>query len=172
MHPIADFRGNDRYLSNFHIQPFYENGIQFHSVENYYQLYKGDPDFICTNIPGREETFLSVMPTCKPSEAKKLGRQLKLRENFMSMRIAIMAHGIYLKFTQNPGLLHKLLSTGHRPLIEGNMWHDNFWGDCRCANMDGRHKDCLLPGKNMLGRLLMLQRAYGVGLMQFIEEAR
>lgn len=54
-----------------------------------------------------------------------------------------------VKFRGDPELLGKLLSTGTRPLVETNHWHDNFWGDCtctRCAN---------IRGKNMLGKLLM-----------------
>ena len=41
----------------------------------------------------------------------------------------------------------KLLATGDAELIEGNYWHDTFWGMC-----NGK-------GENHLGRLLMEVRS-------------
>jgi predicted NAD-dependent protein-ADP-ribosyltransferase YbiA (DUF1768 family) len=35
----------------------------------------------------------------------------------------------------------------HR-LVEGNTWHDPFWGDCHCGR-------CPADGENMLGGVLM-----------------
>ena len=32
------------------------------------------------------------------------------------------------KFTQNPHLARFLVETGDAELIEGNSWHDTFWG--------------------------------------------
>jgi ribA/ribD-fused uncharacterized protein len=57
-----------------------------------------------------------------------------------------------LKFTQNPELRRRLLDTGDAVLVEGNTWHDNYWGTCtfrRCSKT---------KGKNMLGKLLMQVR--------------
>jgi predicted NAD-dependent protein-ADP-ribosyltransferase YbiA (DUF1768 family) len=45
-------------------------------------------------------------------------------------------------------------------MIEGNWWHDNFWGDCYCNNKSGKHPECLKPGLNKLGLLLMNLRRY------------
>ena len=58
-----------------------------------------------------------------------------------------------LKFRQNPRLRECLLSTQDAVLVEGNTWHDNYWGNCRCRKCR-RHK-----GLNRLGRLLMQVRA-------------
>ena len=41
-----------------------------------------------------------------------------------------------------------LLSTGDVAIIEGNYWHDNFYGQCTCEKCAGK-------GKNKLGKLLM-----------------
>jgi predicted NAD-dependent protein-ADP-ribosyltransferase YbiA (DUF1768 family) len=49
-------------------------------------------------------------------------------------------------------LKQKLVNTGEILLVEGNCWHDNFWGDCYCPKCFNR------MGKNMLGRLLMKVR--------------
>ena len=51
-----------------------------------------------------------------------------------------------------PELREKLLATKDAELIEGNWWHDNFWGNCLCSKC----KD--IQGKNMLGKLLMKER--------------
>ena len=42
-------------------------------------------------------------------------------------------------------------TTGDAELIEGNTWHDNYWGVCSCSKCNGR-------GKNRLGKLLMKVR--------------
>lgn len=54
---------------------------------------------------------------------------------------------VLAKFTQNPELLDKLKATGDAILIEGNYWHDTFWGVC-----EGK-------GKNYLGKIIMKIRA-------------
>ena len=56
-----------------------------------------------------------------------------------------------LKFAQ-PYLRDLLIATGEQKLIEGNYWHDNFWGSCSCEK-------CGDKGENHLGRLLMKLRS-------------
>lgn len=46
----------------------------------------------------------------------------------------------------------RLLLTGDKKLIEGNTWHDNFWGDCTCKKCE------TVERKNTLGKLLMKLR--------------
>jgi len=45
-----------------------------------------------------------------------------------------------------------LLATGDTKLLEGNRWHDNFWGNCDCPNCRDK------PGLNYLGKILMRVR--------------
>ena len=59
---------------------------------------------------------------------------------------------IGLKFTQNQEIKEKLLATGNSILIEGNYWHDNFWGNCLCS------KCKYIKGRNNLGKILMKRR--------------
>ena len=47
-----------------------------------------------------------------------------------------------------------LVATDNARLVEGNTFHDNFWGDCRCGG-----PRCSESGVNMLGELLMAERA-------------
>jgi predicted NAD-dependent protein-ADP-ribosyltransferase YbiA (DUF1768 family) len=60
------------------------------------------------------------------------------------------------KFSLYPTLREKLLATGEEELVEGNYWHDNFWGACSCRKCEGREKH------NHLGRILMKVRS-GLG---------
>ena len=66
----------------------------------------------------------------------------------------IMWAALSMKFTQHPEIKEKLVSTKDFELIEGNTWHDNYWGDCHCS----RCKKII--GQNMLGTMLMEIRKY------------
>ena len=50
-----------------------------------------------------------------------------------------------IKFS-DPHLRSLLLATGDAELIEGNWWHDQFWGVCNGV------------GQNQLGKILMAIR--------------
>ena len=47
---------------------------------------------------------------------------------------------------------NKLLESSNYYLIEGNNWHDNYWGKCYCA------KCTKIDGQNKLGAILMKLR--------------
>ena len=64
-----------------------------------------------------------------------------------------MREVVICKFMQNPDLMKKLLATGDAKLVEGNTWHDNYWGICRCGS-----RDKCGTGSNMLGKILMQVR--------------
>lgn len=55
---------------------------------------------------------------------------------------------VYAKFSGNPTLTKKLLATEDAILVEGNTWHDTYWG------YDMRQK----RGQNKLGKILMQVR--------------
>ena len=86
-----------------------------------------------------------------PGVAKRLGRQVQLRKDWEEIKVDIMRLGLSLKFHAHMGLIEKLIDTGEADLIEGNTWHDNFWGICLCPK-------CQSKGQNHLGRLLMETR--------------
>ena len=56
---------------------------------------------------------------------------------------------VKIKFTSNSDLKNMLLETEEKELVEGNIWHDNTWGNCYC----NRCKN--VKGKNLLGKILM-----------------
>lgn len=131
---ISEFRGEYRFLSNFWlVQILFENDW-YTSVESAYQAAK-------TLDKELREPFLSL----NPAESKKLGRTLTIRQDWETVKENVMLSLLRLKFS-NPILSKKLLATGDQVLIEGNLYHDTYWGVCRGV------------GKNRLGVLLMQVR--------------
>lgn len=135
---ISEFRGEFYFLSNFYPTPVYHNGTTFMNAEAAFQAQKD---------PKRTKDFSYL----QPSEAKQLGRQVRLREDWEEVKTSEMFHIVLAKFQQNPDLSQKLLETKDAVLIEGNQWHDNIWGSCTCDR-------CKNQGSNMLGQILMAVR--------------
>nr|MBN1229138.1 DUF1768 domain-containing protein [Anaerolineae bacterium] len=124
------------FLSNFHAAEVMLDGLLYPSVEHAYQAAK-------TLIPEEREP---IREAAESSQAKRLGRQSTLREDWDEIKIAIMEDLVRQKFTRHQDLAERLLATGDAYLIEGNDWGDCFWGQ-----VDGK-------GKNQLGRILMMVR--------------
>lgn len=132
---INEFRGEYYFLSNFFEADVYFNGIVYGNNEAAFQAQKSLSHF-------ERMRFASL----NPSEAKKLGRKIKLRSDWESVKTDIMYEICKAKFSQNPELKAKLLATGDKHLEEGNTWGDKIWG-----TVDG-------AGENRLGIILMKVR--------------
>lgn len=78
-----------------------------------------------------------------------MGKIIPVRPDWETIKVDVMKNVVRLKFTQSSELKTRLLATGDEELIEGNRWHDNFWGDCSCNNCSS------VKGTNMLGKILM-----------------
>lgn len=135
---ILKFRGEHHFLSNFYLCNVEYEGIIYPSSEHAFQAAK--------TLDISERQAISCLK--KPAEAKRAGNKLDLRENWDSIRVKIMWDIVLAKFQQNYPLREKLLQTGECLLIEGNRWHDNFYGVCYCDSCKGH-------GLNYLGRTLM-----------------
>lgn len=132
MKQIKSFDGEHAFLSNFYPVEIVYKGIVFPTLEHAYQAAKSDHPLV-------RESFLQ----CKtPGEAKRMGRQVSMRLDWMFVRVNVMRNLLEQKFS-HPALHKMLQETGDAELIEGNWWGDTFWGVCRGE------------GKNMLGKLLM-----------------
>lgn len=83
-----------------------------------------------------------------PGEAKRFSKSIQLRPDWEKIKVEVMRELLKEKFSQ-PLFKILLLSSGEEELIEGNWWHDQFWGSCECQ------KHSQIPGQNMLGNLLM-----------------
>jgi hypothetical protein len=134
---IDTFDGTDRFLSNFFPSEISVSGKKFPTVEHAYQAAK-------TTDAGEQERIRKAKSA---GEAKKLGRKATMRMDWESSKLQVMESLLRLKF-EDPDLKRRLLETGNEELVEGNHWHDNFWGVCNCSK-------CKKAGKNNLGRLLM-----------------
>jgi ribA/ribD-fused uncharacterized protein len=130
---IDSFRGANSFLSNMSTSPFKVGTKDYPSVEHFYQAMK-------TDIPEERAKILAAKTA---SEAKRIGRTVKLRKNWSKIQVEVMDTALRAKFQQNPELKKKLIDTGNAELIEGNTWNDKFWGV-----VDGE-------GSNWLGKLLM-----------------
>jgi ribA/ribD-fused uncharacterized protein len=137
---IDDFHGENFFLSNFYNSPVEYGGKIWPTVEHAFQAAKVDP-----------ETAEKILHVKKPGEAKKLGRQGKMRSDWDTARVDVMRECLRSKFLNNPELKQKLLDTGNEMLVEGTTWHDNYWGVCKCQKC----RDKGIVGVNMLGKLLM-----------------
>jgi ribA/ribD-fused uncharacterized protein len=94
-----------------------------------------------------------VLDAGSPAQAKKRGRLVHLQEDWDSgFKNTAMHLTLVLKFSANFGILARLVSTNNEQLVEGNFWHDNYWGDCFCPKCQN------IPGQNNLGILLMQVR--------------
>ena len=135
---INTFEGEFAFLSNFYPSPIEKDGIEYPTVEHFFQAMK------TTNLEERK----AIAKARTPGVAKRMGRQVHLRPEWEDIKVDIMRQGLNLKFSDLE-LRMRLLNTGGAPLVEGNTWHDNTWGDCMCPK-------CIdIQGHNILGKLLM-----------------
>jgi len=136
---IDDFQGDYAFLSNFAPAPVRLNGVQYPTVEHAYQAAK------TLELAEREK----IRGASTPGLARKMGRKVAKRPDWPDLKVDLMRDLVRQKFEGQRDLKKSLLATGDAELVEGNTWHDNFWGNCRCARCAST------PGQNWLGRILM-----------------
>lgn len=136
---ITRFIGEFEFLSNFSY-----SSILPPTLEHHYQARK--------TLNETEQLWIMNSPT--PAIAKHRGRKITLRADWEELKLPIMAELVRLKF-RPPALSIALIGTGDRELIEGNFWHDNFWGSCFCER-----RTCeTVVHHNYLGTILMSERS-------------
>lgn len=134
---INSFDGAYRFLSNFWPCTIEYEGLIYPSTEAAYQAAK-------TLLITEREKFIYLAP----NKAKRLGRTVKLRPDWDKVKLQVMEDVLRTKF-EDPSLRAQLLGTGNEELVEGNYWHDNFYGFCGCKACEN------IPKQNHLGILLM-----------------
>jgi ribA/ribD-fused uncharacterized protein len=140
---IREFQGQYRFLSNFWPTPRLFTGKTHTPIKTLEHGYQA-----CKTLVKEER--IRIYSCLTPAEAKRLGKHVTLRDDWFEVKDNIMLKLLRAKF-DDPNLKDMLLSTGDEGLIEGNMWHDNYWGSCYCNRCGG-------SGRNILGILLMQVR--------------
>lgn len=129
---IKGFFNEYKFLSNFELGEVLYEGVRYPSSENAYQAAKS----LDTNIRNK---FINITP----SESKKLGRSIEVREDWEQVKYGVMYNIVLDKFIRNPKLGDLLINTGDKYLEETNYWNDKIWGVCKGV------------GTNWLGKILM-----------------
>jgi len=140
---IDRFEGEYAVFSNFAWSPVVMEDLTYDTVEHAFQAAK------TTDKELRKKFWLLG----SPGEAKKLGRSIQLREDWEEIKDGVMLALLRQKFTKYLENKSLLIATGKDTLVEGNWWHDNYWGVCICRTCEGK------GGKNRLGELLMQVRS-------------
>lgn len=132
---IDSFQNEYRFLSNFYPceRPLFDRfEISYPTVEHAYQAAK--------TLDKEQRKVIAAQS--RPGLAKFLGKSIKLRDDWNTIRVPSMACFLTQKFANDTVLARKLVATFPHELVEGNTWGDTFWGVC-----NGK-------GQNILGKLL------------------
>ena len=134
---IKSFCDEYEFLSNFYETPVKYKYL-YGSVEAAYQAQK------CAN-----RADVSKFTKYTAGKSKRMGRKVELRADWEDVKVSVMRDVVFAKFFQHRELAERLLDTGDATLIEGNDWHDTFWGVDAATG----------EGQNNLGKILMEVRA-------------
>ena len=133
---ILEFQGDSRWLSNFWPCVVWLDGDCYASVEHAYQAAK--------TLLGLERQKIRLIK--QPGQAKRFAKSVTMRPGWESIKVSIMRELLLQKF-KKPEFRAKLLATSGT-IIEGNYWHDTFWGVCNCPKHHGE-------GSNTSGSLIL-----------------
>ena len=135
MEVIREFIDAYAFLSNFYHSPVKYRNLIYLNAEAAFQAQK-------ESCEKDKEQYTRM----NPAQAKLVGRNCNLREDWEEIKEQTMYEIVKAKFTQNEVLARLLLATGDAYLEEGNWWHDTTWGVCNGV------------GQNKLGKILMRVR--------------
>lgn len=135
---IYGFFGSFRFLSNFHVVKIPYQGLVYPSTEAAYMSAKTTDQSI------KDKLTKSI----SPSESRRIGKTLVLREGWDDMRLEVMEEVSRIKYGQPNNresleLREMLKATAPAVLVEANWWNDRFWGECYGV------------GESNLGKILM-----------------
>lgn len=129
---INEFKGEYAFLNNFYLCSVEYKGVVYSNNEAAFQAQKT-----------LDEKLKKQFENLGPSEARNLGKSIKLRKDWEEVKDQIMYEIVAAKFNQHPDLMDRLVLTGKRPLEEENHWNDRYWGTVNGV------------GQNKLGKILM-----------------
>ena len=129
-------------LSNFAATPIKVDGIDWPSVEHYYQAEK----LGAVRVGPAERVWHDIRAARNPAEVRQLGRSVPAVGTWEERKVGVMAEALCTKFRPGTEAAEYLLSTGDRSLLHstpGGRNGDTVWGTGR----DG-------SGDNLLGVML------------------
>ena len=148
---IQKFEGRYGFLSNFYPCEIEHQGIVYPSVEHFYVAMKcNGPQLINGNQYTPVDFREMIARIAYPGMVKKIGQKMSIRKDWNEKKLDFMNWAIREKFKIEI-LAEMLVETGDEELVEGNVWHDNFYGKCSCIKCENK-------GNNHLGRILMKVR--------------
>lgn len=118
-------------------KPFIYDGISYATPEHFYQAMKTKDRDKRAEIASASSARL----------AKKLGRQVEIREDWESIKYDVMLYVQRYRYRKGTrDYLGLMFANGE--IVEWNNWCDKTWGRCVCKKCGGQ-------GENMLGKILM-----------------
>ena len=145
---INRFIGKYEVFSNFCPAKVVYDNITYPTVEHAYVASK--------TMDRKFRRNVAMSPASQAGKMKKWGRTVNLRSDWDEVKLEIMQDLVTQKFNKynDYGKYELLLGTGDQLIVEGNYWHDNFWGNCLCQ------KCMKIKGENHLGQILMKVREF------------
>jgi len=130
---INQFVDDYKWLSNFYPCLVELDGMKYQTVENAYQSAK-NPDLkwkeFCANK--------------SPAVCKTFSKHVVLTPRWDVIKVRVMRKLLNQKFNQDY-FKELLLATDNEGIVEGNTWHDTFWGVDLMTSV----------GQNRLGIMIM-----------------
>ncbi len=151
----SDSAGDVAVLSNWYVlpEPFVDgSGNRFRTSEHYMMHGKAV-------LFGDDEMAARILAAESASEAKKLGRKVRNFDEakWAERRVALVADGCTLKFSQCSRCSKVLLDTGDKIIVEAAP-RDRVWGIGMGRNNMARLNPQTWRGENLLGEALMVTR--------------
>ncbi|MGW0326164.1 MULTISPECIES: NADAR family protein [unclassified Nocardia] len=139
-------------LSQWWPATFVVDGVEFASAEHYMMWRKA-------MLFEDAATAAKILEVGHPSQAKKLGRQIRDFDEdiWERTRFDIVVAGSVAKFGQDDALREYLVGTGARVLVEASPV-DRIWGIGMAADDSGALDPVRWKGLNLLGFALMRAR--------------
>ena len=134
-----EYLGKGHPFSHFYSSPFSLLGTLFYEVEQPYQMTKA-------HMLQKEKLIHDIFCESEPCKQKFISKKIPKSQLWEKIKVQVMIRLDFEKFSQNPKLLHYLISTGEQYLLENNI-RDPFWG---------------IP-QNHAGKILMKLRSHFVG---------
>lgn len=140
-------------LSQWYPSEFSDGEHEYPTAEHYMMYGKA-------RLFGDQDTAAKILEADTPSQAKKLGRQVRGFDDkvWIQKRFDLIVTGNFLKFSQNSEMRAFLLGTGSKILVEASP-EDKIWGIGMLGGDPRASDPRQWQGKNLLGFALMDVRA-------------